>query len=75
MKRFSEKDFLDDVVKVPWEQVVQPPNDINELVIKWSSLFSSLIDKHAPFREIRVSEKFCLWISSDLKILSEGETS
>ena len=59
MKRFSEKDFLDDVAKVPWEQVVQSPNDINELVIKWSSLFSSVIDKHAPYREIRVFEKFC----------------
>ena len=33
-KKFSEKDFLDDVVKVPWEQVVPSPNDINELVIK-----------------------------------------
>ena len=69
MKTFSEKDFLDDVAKVPLEQVVQSSNDINELVIKWSSLFSSLIDKHAPYREIRVSEKFCPWISTDLKYL------
>ena len=69
MKRFSEIDFLDDVAKVPWEQVVQSSNDINELVIKWSSLFSSLIDKHAPYRKIRVSEKFCPWISTDLKYL------
>ena len=28
MKRFSEKDFLDDVAKVPWEQVVQSSSDI-----------------------------------------------
>ena len=69
MKRFSEKDFLDDVAKVPWEQLVQSSNDINELVIKWTSLFSSLIDKHAPYREIRVSEKFCPWISTDLNNL------
>ena len=33
MKRFSEIDFLDEVAKVPWEQVVQSSNDINELVI------------------------------------------
>ena len=69
MKRFSEKDFIDDVAKVPWEQVVQSSNDINELVIKRSCLFSSLIDKHAPYREIRLSEKFCPWISTDLKYL------
>ena len=75
MKRFSEKDCLDDVAKVPWEQLVQSSNDINELVIKWSSLFSSLIDKHAPYREIRVSEKFCPGSQLILNILSEGETS
>ena len=60
---------LDDVAKVPWEQVVQSSHYINELVIKLASLFSFLIDKHAPFREIRVSEKFCPWISTDLKNL------
>ena len=69
IERFSEKDFLDDVAKVPWERVVQSSNDINELVIKWSSLFSSVIDKRAPYREIKVSEKFCPWISTDLKDL------
>ena len=69
MKRFSEKDFLDDVAEVPGEQIVQLSNYINELVIKCSSLFSSLIDKHAPYREIRVSEKFCPWIPTDLKNL------
>ena len=53
MKKFSEKDFPDDVAKVPWEQAVQSSIDINELVIKWSSLLSSLIDKHAPYREIK----------------------
>ena len=69
MKRFSEKDFLDDVAKVSWEQVVQSSNAINELVIKWPSIFSSLIDKHAPYREIRVREKFSAWLSTDLKNL------
>ena len=64
MKRFSETDYVDDVAKAPWGQVVQSSKDINEQVIKWSSLFSSLIDKHAPYREIRV---FCPWISTDLK--------
>ena len=64
MERFSEKDFLDDAAAAPWKQVVQSSSDINDLVSKWVSLFSSLIDKHAPYREIRTS----------LKILSEKET-
>ena len=69
VKSISQRDFLDDVAKAPSEQVVRSSNDINELAIKWSSLFSSLIDKHAPYREIRVSEKFCPWISTDLENL------
>ena len=28
-----------------------------------------MIEKHAPLRQIRVSEKYCPWINSDLKIL------
>ena len=69
MKRFSEKDFLDDVAKIPREQVGQSSNDINELVFKWPSLLSTLIDKHVPYREISVFKKFCPWISTDLKYL------
>ena len=75
MKRFSEKDFLDYVAKAPWEQVVQSSNDISELVIKCTSLFFSLIDKNASYREISVSEKFALGFQLTLKILSEKETS
>ena len=67
MKRFSENDFLDDVAKLPWEQVVQSSNDINELVIKCSSLFFFLV--HTSYQELRVSEKFCPWISTDLRNL------
>ena len=68
MTRFSHKECLDDVAKASWEQVVRSSKDINYLVIKWSYLFS-LIDKHAPYREIRVSEKYCPWFSTDLKNL------
>ena len=75
MKSFSEKDFLDYVDKAPWEQVVQSSNDISELVIKCTSLFFSLIDKNASYREISVSEKFALGFQLTLKILSEKETS
>ena len=38
---------------------MQSANDINEVVIKSTSLFSTLIDKHALYQGIRVSEKFC----------------
>ena len=34
MKRFSQKKFLDDVAKGPWEQVVRSSKDIKDTVIK-----------------------------------------
>ena len=72
MKRSSEKYFLDDVAKAPWEQVVQSSNEINELVIKWTSLLSSLIDKHA--QKLEFPRSFALGSQLILTILSEKET-
>ena len=43
--------------------------DANALVKKWSTLFSLIIDKHAPLRSLQVSEKHCPWISKDLRCL------
>ena len=39
------------------------------LVQQFSDVFSEVIEKHAPLRQIRVSEKYCPWINSDLKNL------
>ena len=69
MKQFSSQAFLDDVAQIPWKQVIGSSNYVNLLVQNWSNLFSLFIDKHAPFRDIRVSEKYCPWINSKLKNL------
>ena len=45
----------------------QQTYDINTLINDWSALFSLIIEKHAPLREMRVSEKYCPWIDKDLK--------
>ena len=37
------------------------------LVDEWSNLSSMIIDKHAPIKSIRVSDKHCPWINKDLK--------
>ena len=51
--------------------MLKDTDDINVLVNNWSSLFSLIIDKHAPIAELRVSEKFCPWIDKDLKTLMQ----
>ena len=57
MNNFMEGEFLADVASVCWEHVVTLTDDINSLVNDWSAIFSALIYKHAPLREMRVSEK------------------
>ena len=69
MNNFIEGEFLADVVSVCWEHVVTVSDNINSLVNDWSAIFSALIEKHAPLREMRASEKYCPWIDRDLKNL------
>ena len=49
----------------------QQTDDINKLVDDWSTLFALIIEKHAPLREMRVSEKYCPWINKDLASLMQ----
>ena len=71
MKNFDKEAFLADVSGICWEQMFSETDDINALVNDWSSLFSLIIDKHAPITEMRVSEKYCPWIDKDLKALMQ----
>ena len=58
MNNFMEGKVLADVASVCWEHVVTLTDNINLLVNAWSAIFSALIEKPAPLREIRVSEKY-----------------
>ena len=69
MKNVSEEAFLADVSAICWEQTLTETDDINVLVNHWSSLLFLIIDKHAPIRGMRVSEKYCPWINQNLKNL------
>ena len=66
MKKFSEEAFSNDVASIDWEQVLGHSDDINVLVNNWSSIFSAIIEKHAPLRQIRVSERYP-WVNTNLK--------
>ena len=39
------------------------------MIREWSSVFSAIIEKHAPMREMRISDKNSPWITSELKSL------
>ena len=69
MKSFEETAFLADVYRINWDRVVSRPVDINVFVDDWSNFMSMIIDKHAPIKSVRVSEKYCIWINKDVKVL------
>ena len=69
MKNFSEEAFLQDFATINWQDVLGTSDDVNKLVERFSTLFSLMIERHAPLRQIRVSEKYCPWINADLKSL------
>ena len=69
MKHFSENQFLSDISGISWGQFFQQTDGIDMLVNNWSSLFSFVIEKNAPLKEIHVSERNCPWISKDFKRL------
>ena len=69
MKHCRKNEFLCDISGICWGQFFYQTDDIDVLVNKWTSMFSFVIEKHAPLKEIRVSERYCLWINKDLKSL------
>ena len=47
VKNFDKDAFLADVAGICWEQGFSETDNVNVLVIQWSTLFSLIIDKHA----------------------------
>ena len=69
MKNFDKDAFLADVAGICWERGFDETDDVNVLVTQWSTLFSLIIDKYAPIKTLRASERYCLWVNEDLKRL------
>ena len=72
MKNFDKDAFLANVAGICWKQGLNETDDVNILVAHWSSLFSSIIDKHVPTMSIRVSERYCPWVYTNLKKLMQS---
>ena len=67
MKNFSEQMFLKDIASIIWVKALDQTDDVNVLVSNWSRLFSSVIEKHAPVQNMRVSDKYFPWVNADLR--------
>ena len=56
MKNFSKSEFLDDLQKIDWKGIVTHTDDVNIIVEQLTTMFSLVLEKHAPLRNRRVSE-------------------
>ena len=67
MKDFDQNSFLSDISSIDWDSILNCSKDKNTAVENWSNVLSMIIEKHAPMRHRRVSEKHCPWITTQLK--------
>ncbi len=72
MKNFDQNKFVNDLLEVDWKGIVQNTDDIDVVVNNWTSIFSLILEKHAPIRERRVSEKFCPWLTDEFKVMCKA---
>ena len=68
MKRFDRERFNEDLLNMPWEQIVLK-TDTNSMWACWKELFLEVLDKHAPFRQIRKRSCSVPWITANIKRL------
>ena len=68
MKNCSKSELLEDLQRIDWKGIVSHTDDVNIIVEQWTTMFSQVLEKHAPLRNRRVSEKFSPWITKDFKL-------
>ena len=68
VKNCNQETFLADIACICWERVASNFSDTS-MIREWSSLLSAIIQRHAPMREMRVSDKNSPWIAIELKFL------
>ena len=55
-KNFEENRFLNDLSMVPWE-IIECFDTIDDMVSVWTSLFTEVLNKHAPIKNHIFSQK------------------
>ena len=72
MKNFDQTEFVKDLLGVDWKGIVRNTDDINVIVNTWTNIFSLILEKHAPTRNRRVSDRFCPWLTNDFKLMCKA---
>lgn len=67
-KHFSESDFRNDLLQVPWNTFLWY-NDPNLCWIIWKSTFYEVLNRHAPIRHRRLKSNTIPWITPIIKQL------
>ena len=56
-RNFEEPRFLNDLALVPWE-IIECFDTVDDMVTVWTSLFTEVLNKHAPIKNHRVKHKY-----------------
>ena len=65
-KNFDESHFLKDLSTVPWE-IIENFDTIDDIVSVMTSLFTEILDKHAPIKSHRIKRKYQPgWLTQDI---------
>ena len=67
MKTFNKERFLNDLVQVDLKVIASHSDEIDLVVDQWTTVFSIIPEKHAAFRDRRVRDRFCPWVTKDLR--------
>ena len=64
LKNFDKTALLSDLSEVNWEDIIANARDSDDAV-RWTTIFSLILDKHAPNLTRRVSDKYTPWLNSE----------
>ena len=71
-KNFNVNDFLSNLSQIPWETTVIQDNP-NTCWKIWKSLYLGVLDRHAPFRRVRIRGNSIPWVTSDIEKTNEAK--
>ena len=69
---FSEEDYVNEVRNIQWDNIFTcRDDDIDEKVKIYEEKLLAIINKHAPFKTVRVTKPATPWLSSEIKSLMD----
>ena len=69
LKKFDLKSFRKELMEVPFDQIKNVTNDVNEMWLIWKAFFLDLLNKHAPITNIKVRNNKLPYVTFELRKL------